>query len=205
MTPRSFSTKDRILDAAERLFALQGFAGTSLRQVTSLAKINSAAVNYHFGNKDLLINEVFRRRMDIMSAQRLAQLAATRSAQPVALESILAAFIEPALAMARDRKGGGAFIRVIARAYAENNTSLRKFLSAQYGHVQREFARAIAACVPHLDKQTLYWRLDFLAGSLTYAMSEFGLIKRPARVTEAAHQGRAAQQLIHYAAAGFRA
>jgi len=201
MTSRAFSTKDRILDAAERLFALQGFAATSLRQVTSLAKVNSAAVHYHFGNKDVLIHEVFRRRMDIMSGKRLAQLAA---AQPGELEAILAAFIEPALAMARNRKGGGAFIRVIARAYAENNASLRKFLSAQYGHVQREFARAIAAAVPHLDKHTLYWRLDFLAGSLTYAMSEFGLIKRLPGVSEATHQARAARELIHYAAAGFR-
>jgi len=205
MTARSFSTKDRILDAAERLFALHGFAGTSLRQITALVEVNSAAVNYHFGNKELLINEVFRRRMDIMNAQRLAQLAAARTAQPMTLEAVLAAFIEPALAMARDRKGGGAFIRVIARAYAENNASLRKFLSVQYGHVQREFARAIAALAPHLDKHTLYWRLDFLAGSLTYAMSEFGLIKRPAGVSEATHQARAAQQLIDYAAAGFRA
>jgi len=205
VTTRSFSTKDRILDAAERLFALQGFAGTSLRQVTSLAEVNSAAVNYHFGNKELLINEVFRRRMDIMSGKRLAQLETAQSARPPELEAVLAAFIEPALAMARDRKGGGAFIRVIARAYAENNASLRKFLSVQYGHVQREFARAIAALAPHLDKQSLYWRMDFLAGSLTYAMSEFGLIKRPAGVSEAAHQARAAQQLIDYAAAGFRA
>jgi len=205
MNTRSFSTKDRILDAAERLFALQGFAGTSLRQITGLAEVNSAAVNYHFGNKDLLINEVFRRRMDIMSAQRLARLAAARAAQPMTLDAVLAAFVEPALAMARDRKGGGAFIRVIARAYAENNASLRKFLSVRYGHVQREFARAIATLLPHLDKHTLYWRMDFLAGSLTYVMSEFGLIKRPERVSEAAHQTRAAAQLIQYAAAGFRA
>jgi len=205
MTTRSFSTKDRILDAAERLFALQGFAGTSLRQITGLAKVNTAAVNYHFGSKDILINEVFRRRMDAMSAKRLAQLTNVQSAQPVTLESVLAAFIEPPLAMARDRKGGGAFIRVIARAYAENNASLRKFMSSQYGHVQREFAHAIALSVPHLDKHTLYWRLDFLAGSLTYAMSEFGLIKRPSGITEAAHQTRAASQLIAYAAAGFRA
>jgi len=205
MSSRAFSTKDRILDAAERLFALHGFAGTSLRQITGLAEVNSAAVNYHFGSKEMLINEVFRRRMDIMSAQRLARLANARTAQPLALEVVLAAFIEPALAMARDHNGGGAFIRVIARAYAENNASLRKFLSVRYGHVQREFARAIAATAPHLDKQALYWRLDFLVGSLTYVMSEFGLIKRPPGVSEAAHQARAASELIAYAAAGFRA
>ncbi|HCV96627.1 MAG TPA: TetR/AcrR family transcriptional regulator, partial [Stenotrophomonas sp.] len=65
--------------------------------------------------------------------------------------------------------------------------------------------KAIAACVPGLSKEELYWRLDFLAGSLTYAMADFGLIKRPAGVTEAAHRAHAARELIHFAEAGFRA
>ena len=199
-----FSTKDRILGAAEELFAQHGFAGTSLRQVTSRADVNIAAVNYHFGSKENLVNEVFRRRMDEMSKRRLAALKAAQSGHPGELEPVLAAFVEPALAMAQDRHGGGAFIRVIARAYAEKNDSLRKFLSDQYGHVLREFAKAIAACVPDLSKEELYWRLDFLAGALTYAMADFGLIKRPANTAEAAHRERAARELIHFAAAGFR-
>ena len=200
-----FSTKDRILGAAEELFAQHGFAGTSLRQVTSRADVNIAAVNYHFGSKENLVNEVFRRRMDDMSARRLAALARAQADSPGELEPVLAAFVEPALAMAQDRHGGGAFIRVIARAYAEKNDSLRKFLSDQYGHVLRDFARAIATCVPDLSKEELYWRLDFLAGALTYAMADFGLIKRPANVSEAAHRERAARELIRFAAAGFRA
>lgn len=199
-----FSTKDRILGAAEELFAQFGFAGTSLRQVTSRADVNIAAVNYHFGSKENLVNEVFRRRMDEMSAQRLTALKAAVAEHPGELEPILAAFVEPALAMAQDRHGGGAFIRVIARAYAEKNDSLRKFLSDQYGHVLREFAKALAACMPELSKEALYWRLDFLSGALTYAMADFGLIKRPAGVTESAHRARAARELIRFAAAGFK-
>ena len=199
-----FSTKDRILYAAEELFAQQGFASTSLRQVTSRADVNIAAVNYHFGSKDNLVHEVFRRRMDVMSAQRLEALAKAAAA-PGELEPILAAFVEPALAMAQDRHGGGAFIRVIARAYAESNDSLRKFLSDQYGHVLREFAKAISTCVDGLSKEELYWRLDFLSGSLTYAMADFGLIKRPNGVSEATHRQRAAKALIRFASAGFNA
>lgn len=203
-TTTHFSTKDRILGAAEELFAQFGFTGTSLRQVTSRADVNIAAVNYHFGSKENLVNEVFRRRMDEMSAQRLGALRAAVERHPGELEPILAAFVEPALAMAQDRHGGGAFVRVVARAYAEKNDRLRKFLSDHYGHVLREFAKAIAACVPGLSKEELYWRLDFLAGALTYAMADFGLIKRPAGVTEAAHRERAARELIRFAAAGFK-
>ncbi|HEY4530389.1 MAG TPA: TetR family transcriptional regulator [Luteimonas sp.] len=204
MAGTQFSTKDRILGAAEELFAQHGFMGTSLRQVTSRADVNIAAVNYHFGSKENLINEVFRRRMDDMSGQRLAQLEQACRERPGELEAVLAAFVEPALAVARDRQGGAAFIRVIARAYAEKNDGLRQFLSEQYGHVLREFARAIAQCVPGLEKERLYWRLDFLSGALTYAMSDFGLIKRPAGVGEAAHRKRAADELIRFAAAGIK-
>jgi AcrR family transcriptional regulator len=199
-----FSTKDRILGAAEELFAQFGFTGTSLRQVTSRADVNIAAVNYHFGSKENLVNEVFRRRMDDMSARRLDGLAAATAHHPGELEPILAAFVEPALALSQDRNGGAAFVRVVARAYAEKNDSLRKFLSDHYGHVLREFAKAIASAVPGMSKEELYWRLDFLAGALTYAMADFGMIKRPAGVTEAAHRGRAARELIRFAAAGFR-
>ena len=205
MTLQHFSTKDRILHAAEELFALQGFATTSLRQVTSRADVNIAAVNYHFGSKENLVNELFRRRMEEMSKQRLAALHQATETAPSQLDAILAAFVEPALAMAQDRHGGGTFIRVIARAYAESNDGLRKFLSDQHGHVLREFAKAISTCVDGLSKEELYWRLDFLSGSLTYAMADFGLIKRPNGVSEATHRQRAAKALIRFASAGFNA
>ncbi len=199
-----FSTKDRILNAAEDLFARNGFGGTSLREVTSRADVNIAAVNYHFGSKENLVNEVFRRRMDDMSAARLAQLERAKAEQPGELEPILAAFIEPALALTRGG-GGTAFIRLLARAYAEQNAGLRDFLSGRYGHVLREFAQALATCLPRLDKQELYWRMDFVAGALTYAMADFGLIRRPGNRSEADHRADAIRHLIAFAAAGLRA
>jgi len=203
MTTTHFNTKDRILGAAEELFAQYGFSGTSLRQVTSRADVNIAAVNYHFGSKENLVNEVFRRRMDEMSERRLSELRQAQEEHPNELEPILRAFIEPALALTLD-KHGSAFVRVLARAYAEKNDRLRKFLSDNYGQVLREFARAIAPTLPALGKEELYWRLDFLAGALTYAMADFGLIKRPSGASEPAHRERAARELIRFAAAGFK-
>jgi len=200
-----FSTKERILSAAEDLFAQFGFAGTSLRQVTTHAEVNIAAVNYHFGSKDNLVNEVFRRRLDELSEKRLIALRTALRDSPDKLEAILAAFIEPALALTLDRQGGSAFVRVLARAYAEKNERLRKFLSDNYGHVLREFSKAIAGCLPGIGKEELYWRLDFTAGALTYAMADFGLIRRPAGATEKAHCQRAAAALIRFASAGLRA
>jgi AcrR family transcriptional regulator len=204
MSLQHFSTKDRILHAAEELFAAQGFASTSLRQVTSRADVNIAAVNYHFGSKENLVNEVFRRRMDEMSERRMRELRAAQEAHPGELEPILRAFIEPALALTLDRHGS-AFVRVLARAYAEKNDRLRKFLSDNYGQVLREFAKAIAPTLPSLGKEELYWRMDFVAGALTYAMADFGLIKRPAGVSEKSHCDKASEHLIRFASAGLRA
>lgn len=199
-----FNTKERILHAAEDLFAQHGFAGTSLRQVTSRADVNIAAVNYHFGSKENLVHEVFKHRMDEMSEKRLSALAETIARDPADLNGILLAFIQPALALTLDRHGAS-FVRVLARAYAEKNDGLRNFLSENYGQVLREFAKAIAVCLPQLSKEELYWRMDFTAGALTYAMADFGLIRRQPGVTEKAHCEKAAQHLITFAQAGLRA
>src|SRR5512145_2902278 len=67
-------TRTRILDAAEELFMQHGFEGASMRMLTARAGVNLAAINYHFGSKDALIEAVFRRRLDVMNAERIAQL-----------------------------------------------------------------------------------------------------------------------------------
>lgn len=199
-----FSTKQRILGAAEDLFARHGFAGASLRKVTAAAHVNLAAVNYHFGCKENLIEEVFRRRLDELNGRRLTALKNARAKPDLALEDVLAAFIKPALELSIDRNGGAAFVRVLARAYAEHDEHLRKFLSDNYGHVLKEFAATFANLLPGLDKEELYWRLDIVAGALTYAMADFGVIKRRSGQSEREHRERAAQHLIRFAAAGLK-
>src|SRR2546430_15599341 len=91
-------TRTRILDAAEELFMLHGFEGTSMRILTAKAGVNLAAVNYHFGSKDALIEAVFRRRLDPMNVARIGELdklAAAESAPPP--DAVLRAFITPRL------------------------------------------------------------------------------------------------------------
>jgi AcrR family transcriptional regulator len=199
-----FSTKQRILDSAEALFARHGFAGASLRQVTASANVNLAAVNYHFGSKENLINEVFRRRLDELNGQRLRALESVTATSGYTLEDVLDAFVRPALTLSQDAKGGGGFVRVLARAYAEHNEQLRKFLHDNYGPALKEFAAAFARLLPHLDKQELYWRLDIVSGALTYAMADFGMIKRRG-ISEQQHRDLSAVHLIRFAAAGLRA
>ena len=67
-------TRERILDAAERLFMESGYEGTSMRMITGEAGVNLAAVNYHFGSKEALLREVFRRRLNWLNTERLRAL-----------------------------------------------------------------------------------------------------------------------------------
>ena len=195
------STRDRILGAAETLFARRGFDGASLRQLTAAAGVNLAAVNYHFGSKEKLVEEVFRHRLDALNADRLAALAQLGGGHPATLEEVLAAYIRPAMKLAHD--GNGAlFMRVLARAFAEHDGTLRQFLSDNYGHVMRQFTAEFARLLPHLSKPELYWRIDLVTGALTHAMSGFGMIQRQDNVTEQAHREQTVQHLIRFSAAG---
>jgi len=197
----STSTKERILTAAETLFAQRGFDGASLRQLTAAAGVNLAAVNYHFGSKEKLVEQVFKRRLDALNQHRLAELAKVAGKPGTKLEDVLAAYIRPALELSHEGNGS-LFMRVLARAFAEHDDTLRQFLSENYGHVMKQFTGEFARLLPHLDKAELYWRIDLVTGALTHAMSGFGMIQRKDNVTEQQHREQTAAHLIRFAAAG---
>src|SRR3954469_5743217 len=122
-------TRTRILNAAEELFMLHGFEGTSMRLLTAKAGVNLAAVNYHFGSKDALIEAVFRRRLDPMNAARIAELDRLENeagGRALAAEAIIRAFVGPSLRLMEDgRSGGRNFIRLLGRTYTEPSKPVR--------------------------------------------------------------------------------
>src|SRR3979409_1976400 len=112
-------TRTRILDTAEGRFLLHGCEGTSMRVLTSSAGVNLAAVNYHFGSKDALIEALFRRRLDPMNGARIAEpepLESDAKGRALSPDQIIRAFIGPSLLLMEDAKGGGRnFIRLLGR------------------------------------------------------------------------------------------
>jgi len=197
----SSSTQERILAAAEVLFAKRGFDGASLRQLTAAAGVNLAAVNYHFGSKDKLVEQVFRRRLDALNGQRLAALEQVAGRASTTLEEVLEAYIRPAMELSHDDHGA-LFMRVLARAFAEHDDTLRQFLSGHYGHVIRQFTAEFARLLPQLERAELYWRIDLVTGALTHAMSGFGLIQRKSGVSELTHREQTIVHLVRFSAAG---
>jgi len=183
----SADTKTRILDAAESLFMEHGFEATSLRQLTSAAAVNLAAVNYHFGTKEELFQAVLTRRLDPMNQERidlLERLEREAGGKALSCEKILFAMLIPALKLARDeRRGGKNFLRLVGRAYADPAPFIRHFLSGQYAEMIGRYKEAFLKALPHLSRQELTWRLHFVMGALSYTLAGTDALKLFAQVT----------------------
>jgi AcrR family transcriptional regulator len=205
----SADTKTRILDAAELLFMEHGFEATSLRQLTSAAAVNLAAVNYHFGTKEELFQAVLTRRLDPMNQERidlLDRLEREAGAKPPTCEKILFAMLIPALRLARDEKRGGKnFLKVLGRAYADPAPFIRHFLSEQYAIMIGRYKEAFLRALPHLSRQELTWRLHFVMGALSYTLAGTDALKLFAQVTAADNDELLLQRLAPFLVAGLKA
>jgi AcrR family transcriptional regulator len=168
-------TRERTLRAAEALFLEHGFDGTSLRMITAKAKVNLAAVNYHFGGKEGLFHAMLARRLDVMNEERvrlLAEYETEAGVAPLSCERILAAMFIPALALARDtRRGGKDFLKLLGRAYVDPSPVLRGFLSERYAPMVVRFKDAFVRSLPEIEKHELSWRLHFMLGALSYTLA----------------------------------
>lgn len=167
-------TKDSILDAAEALFAEQGFAATSLRSITAAAGVNIAAVHYHFGSREGLIEALFARRLLPMNEERLRRLTAleTQPGAAASLEALIDAFVAPAMELSRDtERGGHRFIQLLGRSYTEPSAWLHQRIRDMYQGVIDRFRPAFARALPDLPPAELYWRLHFMIGVLAYCMA----------------------------------
>jgi AcrR family transcriptional regulator len=203
------STKDRIIEAAEQLFAESGIAATSLRHITSRAGVNLAAVNYHFGSRDQLIEAVYARRLEPLNRERLRRLDdLERDARgaPVPLERIIRAFIEPVLRLSRDPEvGGPLFIRMVGQSYTETSSRFERFFTGQYRDVLERFAEALARALPRLEREELYWRLHFMIGATAYTIADSQLLRLIAGSERPEDVELTLQRLVPFLIAGFQA
>ena len=189
----------------------RGYAATSLRRITATARVNLAAVNYHFGSKDALIREVFERRVGPLNSARIAHLDRLESGaggRPLTTEQIMEAIVAPALQVSKDPLGGGAvFLRLLGQAFSEPARSITEILPAQYRQVVVRFKEALLRALPHLPDQELTWRMHFMFGALSYAMAGNDALKMLATCNlEGADQPDSIiRRLVPFLAAGLQA
>lgn len=165
------STKERILDAAERLFAREGYRGASLRAVTGLAGANLAAANYHFGTKRGLLEAVFARRLEPFHHARVSRLAETLAAarragrRPTARE-VLAVIVETSLVPDESTPGALQFASLIGRSFFDPDITVQKTFTVFMRPTFEATLNALAETLPEIPRETLAWRLQFTIGAL---------------------------------------
>lgn len=167
-------TRSRILAAAETLFVQHGLDATTLRMITTAAHANLAAVNYHFGSKEALIETVFRRRLTWLNDQRIAALDALEAeanGAPLKPRQIVESYFGVAIRLAASSPGGRTFMRLLGRTYTEPSEFVRSFLAEEYAVVIARYKAAFFKALPDVPQEEFLWRFHFMMGALSYAIS----------------------------------
>lgn len=170
-------TRERLLDAAEKLFAEKGFNGVSTRMITDEAKANSAAMHYHFRSKAALIRAVFERRLGPINEERerlMAEAVAENDPDP---GKVLEAFIGPTLALG-DTEGERYFKVLAAQSSMDPSDEVRNAVYDFYDSVGRHFLKSLEAALPGMPRKELFWKLGCIYGAMLYIRADSGRLRR---------------------------
>lgn len=163
------STKDQIIQAAEILFALNGYDGTSLRDITERAGVNVAAVNYHFGSKENLLIELLDRIIAPINTERLEMLEEASADGPPDLEQILTAFLLPDLTSLNLLRARNPDLpRFVSRMYSEASPLMGRIVGMQFAEMREKFGEAFARALPELSPTEISFRLSCIVGIVVY-------------------------------------
>lgn len=195
-------TKERLLDAAERLFAERGFEGTSMRAVTQAAGAAVSAANYHFGSKLALLGATLRRRVGPFNRRRLELLDSLEVGGAVpSVEQILDAYFRPPFepaAKASDEQR--ALLRsVVACLWLDPPEIVAALRVELFSEVTERFGAALVRALPGIHPARAAMLLQLSVGLLVHALNGEAGSLSPAdadalRIT-----------LVRYAAAGVTA
>lgn len=174
-------TLEDITNAAEEEFSENGYHGTSLREVTKKARINLAAVSYHFGSKESLYCEVLKRRLRPMNQGRLTKLenaCELAGDKPIPLALIIDIFARPFFDLCDDpQENGGHFLRLIGRSIVDPLPFVESLLNEELHSTTSRFAQAIRRHTPSLNPQEFMWRLSFVVGAMHHTLATLHQMK----------------------------
>lgn len=201
-------TSERLLEVAEKLFSEAGYRGVSLRSITKAAEANMAAVHYHFGSKEKVLEKIFELRCAAMNTERLRLLdqCGARPDAPPVLEQILHAYLWPALVPQNGDEKARRFMRLRSTIAHEHAELSQKLVARHFNEVSGRFIDALRAELDHLPDRDFFWRFHFLLGSQYYTSANPGRIQVLSDgVCDPSNAAEAVAEMIHFAAAGFRA
>lgn len=167
--------KRKLLEAAENLFAEKGFEAVSVRDITQLAGTNVAAVNYHFGSREGLLNLVILRYATPVNEERVARLDAVErkwSGKGLPIEEIIDAFVRPLLGQVRKSSlPERSFYQLLGRIFAESGDGLASEIEERFRRPNDRFLRTFGKALPSLTEDDLLARIHFMVGGVIHLLT----------------------------------
>lgn len=142
--------RDRLLDAAEKLFCEKGFHATSIRELTTEANCNVAAVNYHFGGKENLYSEMFRRQFEFMIDEHLKTIDRVMSEPEATVEKLTRAIIEPAVYRVVNNEANSKVLRMLVREVLDKQIDPKPICEELKSQLFDRLGQALKQLVPGL-------------------------------------------------------
>lgn len=175
---RRLKTATRIILAAEALFAEQGFTETTMRQITTAADVNLAAVNYHFRSKQGLVNAVCERLMEPLCTEIETALADRMlDSSPISVDESLEILMRALLNVSQiNTHSLAVFMRLLELAYMKNQEELREFFMTEYWHRLEAFLECVRKDSSPMEENEFFWRLHFLLGSIVFTLSNYHML-----------------------------
>jgi AcrR family transcriptional regulator len=203
-------TKRIILDTAEKLIAEKGIDAVSLRSITSEASVNLAAIHYHFGSKESLVEKVFERRVTPLNSRRLQMLTAAEERagdDPLQVEEVLRALIAPAIRLYQQEGcEGRRFMQMCGRIYSEQAGYVQRIFDNLFREVAARFTAAFRRALPEISEADRAWRIHFCVGAMIHTMSDSDRLKRFSNgMCDPSDTEGAIERMVQFCAAGLRA
>jgi AcrR family transcriptional regulator len=200
MTRPSEITRERIMKAAERLFADRGYEGTSIRAIVAKARVNQAAINYHFAGKDGLYREVLRAAFRALTQDHMAHVEETRG---MSRERALSEFVRRQLRPLIARDELSRHLRIFNWEAVQPTPVFRKLVSEEAVPFMGVAVELVRRFLPDVDQRTLTIAAVWLIGQCSvFVRNREQLAAPPAALSldEAALEGLA--ELVSRWAAG---
>ncbi|WP_137389049.1 TetR/AcrR family transcriptional regulator [Rhodoligotrophos defluvii] len=209
---KEIDTRERLLDAALRVFADRGIDAATLREITEAAGANIASVNYYFRSKDELTRSVLEKCLKPVNDARLAALQqrlAESKGGAAALEDIVEALVRPMVEHSVDSRGGRAPVRLLLQVRALPRPLTNTILAEQFDRIHRSFLDAFAKALPELSPAEIALRYDFARGAIMQILGDLDPASRHLPGLTVGHSGlddeHVIQHLTRFISEGFRA
>lgn len=151
--------RNDIMDAAERVFATLGFAGTTTRAIADAARVNLGLIHYHFSSKEALFQQVIARRSAQVNAHRRTLLGEVLARpESVTIERILEALVRPTTELSSAHGPTGQhYSRIIVQIASGTDERSIHLTGENFNGIALEFIDAMEKHLPGLGRENAAW------------------------------------------------